>query len=154
MTVIMTSYRKEAMLQIRSGARQRLGEAANAVRNAALETLTGDRHGRLYLKPGSSKKYIRGGKALSLKNFYRASAPGEAPAEATGMLRQNVHTSIDMSELSAQVGIPEHTDTGTSLEYGVHLEYGTSRMKARPWLRPSFEKSLAQIKEILGRPWV
>ena len=40
------------------------------------------------------------------------------------------------------------------MEYGVHLEYGTSKMKARPWLRPSFERSLALVKEILGRPWV
>ena len=150
MTVIMTSYRKEAMLQIRGGARQRLGEAANAVRNAALETLTGERSGRQYFVPGTRKPYF-------------ASSPGDAPASATGMLRQNVHTSIDRSGLMARVGIPEKSrrkaiigkaNIGASMEYGVHLEYGTSKMKARPWLRPSFEKSLAQVKEILGRPWV
>lgn len=50
--------------------------AANQLRNAALNVLRGQRHGRRYKKPGT-------------KTYYTASAPGEPPAVRTGMLRMS-----------------------------------------------------------------
>jgi hypothetical protein len=128
----LMSYRKEAILQLRGAALQRLEEAARTIRATALVTLSGGRHGRQYYVPGTRTVYI-------------ASAPGEAPASATGRLRQEVHTSVNMATMTAQVGTP--------LEYPVHLEYGTSKMRPRPWLRPSFEQSLGAVMAILGRRW-
>ena len=34
--------------------------------------------------------------------------------------------------------------------YGAYLEFGTSRMKPRPWLKPATEKSMEKIKEIMA----
>lgn len=50
--------------------------AVNAVRNAELEVLKGQRSGRTYRKPHS-------------KATYTASAPGEPPARRTGNLRMH-----------------------------------------------------------------
>lgn len=39
---------------------------------------------------------------------------------------------------------------GTNVEYGVYVEYGTSKMSAKPYLRPSLEKNKGKIKRLLG----
>jgi len=38
---------------------------------------------------------------------------------------------------------------GTNVQYGTMLEFGTSRMAARPWLLPSFEKAKVGIEKEL-----
>jgi len=40
---------------------------------------------------------------------------------------------------------------GTNVIYSKFLELGTSRMKARPFLRPGLEKNKRKIAQILGR---
>ena len=51
--------------------------AVNAIRNAELDVLKGQRSGRVYRKPYS-------------KATYTASAPGEPPARRSGALRLNL----------------------------------------------------------------
>ena len=66
--------------------------AVNALRNAELEVLKGQRSGRVYKKPGTygraskATKELMGdyGHKLIGGQLYRASAPGEAPARRTG----------------------------------------------------------------------
>ncbi len=41
---------------------------------------------------------------------------------------------------------------GTPLKYGLYLEVGTSKMAARPWLRPALNRSLERIKKIICKP--
>jgi phage gpG-like protein len=63
-----------------------------------------------------------------------ASAPGEYPMSDTGRLMGNIETiEATPSKIEAKVG--------TNIIYGAHLEFGTSRMAARPWLMPSFRKA-------------
>ena len=63
----------------------------------------------------------------------RASAPGEYPMSDTGRLANNVVANLPTSgNLSAEVG--------TNIQYGRYLEFGTSRMAARPWLLPSLTR--------------
>lgn len=38
---------------------------------------------------------------------------------------------------------------GTNVKYGVHVEFGTWKMKPRPFLRTALLKSKSRIKEIL-----
>jgi len=128
---------KEVMHSIQQAASERMIEAVNEVRNVTLETLSGHRSGRIYYVPGTRRRYT-------------ASAPGEAPAQATGKLRQSVKTTIEGKD-RAVIG-----KVGTDLEYGKVLEFGTRgpKLAPRPWLRPSFEKALPRVKEILSRKWL
>lgn len=62
----------------------------------------------------------------------RASAPGQAPAVQTGQLRGSLAT-----ERVAE----KHYRVGTGLKKGKHLELGTRKMAARPFLRPAVDKN-------------
>lgn len=74
----------------------------------------------------------------------RASAPGEYPMSDTGRLANNVVANLPTSgNISAEVG--------TNVQYGRYLEFGTSRMAARPWLLPSFNKAKAGVEGKLKR---
>lgn len=126
---------REVMHSIEQTASKRMLEAVQAVRTQTLETLSGNRSGRTYRVPGTSR-------------YYTASAPGQPPAQATGQLRQSVKTAIE-GEGRKIIGM-----VGTDLPYGKMLEFGTRKMAARPWLRPSWEKSLDKIKSILSRKWL
>ena len=110
-------------------------EAVYAVRNVTLETLSGSRSGRVYRVPGTKKTY-------------RASAPGEAPAQQLGDLRKSVTGGLEKEGRNI-IGY-----VGTGLPKGPMLEYGTSAMAARPWLRISFEKSLTEVRHIFTRRWL
>lgn len=78
---------------------------------------------------------------------HHPSLPGNAPAPDTGNLRQSIHYTVegDGKETIGRVG--------TDVEYGKHLEFGTSRMAPRPWLKPAIEKNKTfiqnTIKEVL-----
>lgn len=89
----------------------------------------------------SGRVYRRGGVT------HQASAPGQYPASDTGRLLSSVQVVLPTaSRLEGEVG--------TNVMYGRFLEFGTSRMAARPWLLPSFiqaqigvEKQLRQAIE-------
>jgi HK97 gp10 family phage protein len=67
---------------------------------------------------------------------HRASAPGQAPASDTG----NLVSKITVKEKSLNV---VHVESNA--DYSAFLEYGTSKMEARPFMFPAFEKSKKPI---------
>ena len=67
---------------------------------------------------------------------HRASAPGEAPASDTG----NLVSKITVKQKSLNV---VHVESNA--DYSAFLEYGTSKMEARPFMFPAFEKSKKPI---------
>lgn len=97
---------------------------------------------RLLSTPGSGRIYKRGSVT------HQASAPGQPPAPDTGTLRASVHT--DLSEIAGLVA-----RVGTNKAYGYWLEVGTSRMAARPWLKPTYDKHISgfieELKKIYNR---
>lgn len=100
--------------------------AANQLRNAALNVLRGQRHGRRYKKPGT-------------KTYYTASAPGEPPAVRTGMLR--------MSWGMKAEGDGKGTYTAgiySDVPYAETLDEGTPGGKIAP--RPFKEKIIETAK--------
>lgn len=133
--VKLTFHTKEVMHSIEQTASKRMAEAVNEVRNTVLETLSGTRSGRTYKVPGTQRTYI-------------ASAPGEPPAQATAQLRQSIKGIVE-GEGRKVIG-----KVGTPLAHGKHLEFGTRRIKPRPWLKISFEKALPKVKSILSRKWL
>jgi hypothetical protein len=131
---VLTSNISEVIDKIDDTIRDRMQEAVNEVRSKTLETLSGTRTGRIYKVPGTN-------------TYYTASSPGEAPAQATGDLRESIKTEIE-GEGEKTVGM-----VGTDMKKGPMLEYGTKNMAARPWLRRSFEESEGKVKEIFSRKW-
>ena len=66
---------------------------------------------------------------------HRASAPGQAPASDTGNLVSKIIVKKEAGEVKVQ----------SNADYSKYLEYGTSKMLARPFLFPASEKSTAKI---------
>ena len=62
-----------------------------------------------------------------------------APVD-TGRLRDSITHEVDESEEAVYVG--------TNVEYAAYQEYGTSRMKAHPFLKPGIMNNLETYKEI------
>ena len=85
--------------------------------------------------PKTGRTYKRGEKT------HTASSAGNAPAVDTGELIKSIQifTKAIPSRLFAEVG----SDTAQ----GKWMEYGTSNIEARPWLRPAFDRNKEQIQK-------
>ncbi|WEX10282.1 HK97-gp10 family putative phage morphogenesis protein [Chelativorans sp. AA-79] len=83
--------------------------------------------------PRTGRTYSRNGRT------HVASSPGNPPAPDTGNLRQRLRTDYDTTEL-----------TGTAIastEYAEHLEFGTSKMAPRPFMRPALVNKREEIEK-------
>ena len=72
------------------------------------------------------------------------SAPGEPPYRQTDELYKSIFSEMSRSGLSVKVGTP--------VKYGKYLEFGTLKMKWRPWLVPALAKSMSKIKTLFAIP--
>ncbi len=76
-----------------------------------------------------------------------ASSPGQMPATDTGNLAGSLQSELDKN---SYVG-----SYGTSVDYAPHLEYGTSKMAARPFLTPAAEQArpgfMRKVKSLESR---
>ncbi len=73
------------------------------------------------------------------------SLPGETPHVGTGLLRRSIaYEIVDKKKLIGRVG--------TNVKYSKFLEYGTSKMAARPFLRPAKENNQEELKNFLTKP--
>lgn len=125
-----------AIKSIQDAQVQRMTEACIYIQGKVKEKLSGPRTGRVYKVPGT------------LHKTYTASAPGEPPAVMLGQLRQSIKFAIDAT-IKGIVGL-----VGSDLKKAPMLEYGTSRIKPRPFLRPTFQENIDSIKAILSRKWL
>ena len=75
------------------------------------------------------------------------SAPGEFPAVDTGRLRASITHRFE----EGTGGEPPAAYVGTSVEYAADLEFGTSRMAARPFMRPSLEANRKNIVDRIAK---
>ena len=86
----------------------------------------------------------RGGRTYRRRTVtHQASAPGEFPKTDTGQLVSSLFFKVGSDKLRAFFG--------TKLAYGRYLEFGTSRMQARPWLRPTFKANIDQITDRVNK---
>lgn len=113
--------------------------AVNAIRNAELEVLKGQRSGRRYRKPHS-------------KATYAASAPGEAPARRTGNLRLHWNGQVK-TEPGTKGGIQVIAELESRESYAIILEKGTKRMAPRPFMDRIKEKAAPEIERIYKEPY-
>lgn len=78
------------------------------------------------------------------KVLHYPSLPNNPPAVDTGTLRRSITFDVETDEgkVTGRVG-----STILDPPYGAYLEFGTSRMIQRPWLRPALERNREVIKE-------
>lgn len=82
----------------------------------------------------SGKAYKRGNRT------HIASAAGEAPATDYGRLVTSFNVSAKARGLQVDI-----TSGGGAVAYAVDLEFGTSKMAARPFMKPALDKALNYI---------
>lgn len=70
---------------------------------------------------------------------HQASAPGEAPATDTGKLAGSI--------VAGAKGLTATVEARSV--YAIHLEYGTRRMAARPFLVPAFEANRQRAGDLI-----
>lgn len=133
--------------------------AVNALRNAELRVLKGQRSGKVYKKPGTygqqpskaTRKLMRDyGHKLRGGQLYRASAPGEPPARRTGNLRLHWNGNVKI----------EHTLKGSIITvelksqepYANILEEGLG-MAPRPFVKKIKDEAIPMIRKIYSKPY-
>lgn len=136
-------------------------EVREAVKLSALEVdrvmkrriQKGPKTGRLYRRSSIKRRSTKGLRALGLRRapgspklvvgytYHRASAPGESPATDTGRLVSSIAIRYDAANIRATVGV--HDEVG--VRYARFLEFGTRRMRPRPFVRPTFQETKADI---------
>jgi HK97 gp10 family phage protein len=105
-----------------------IGRAANLVRNTAVQSINqGTKSGVIY------EKY-------NPRRTHKASAAGQPPATDTGFLVQNIVVDIDANGLGASVE--------SRADYSSFLEFGTSKMGARPFMQPALEVNKPKIRRL------
>lgn len=130
---------KEQVANINRKVISRGVRSINAIRNAELEVLKGQRSGKVY------KKY-------PYKSSYRASAPGEPPARRTGNLRMHWNGNVK-SEPTSDGGITVIAELESQEPYAAVLENGRRGMAPRPFVQPIKEKAMPEIKRIFSEPY-
>ena len=120
---------------INQQAASRGARGVNAMRNAELEVLRGQRSGRVY------RKY-------PFKSRYTASAPGEPPARRSGNLRLHWNGRVWSS------GTCIYLVLESGEKYAGYLEEGTRKMAARPFMDKIAEKAQPEVAAIFREPYV
>ena len=167
------SYQIESMVKevnekITQGMKARAYSAANELRNSSQTILRGQRSGREYIIPGTGrmKYYKRGSKdgkhkagtATITYRRYRASAPGEPPANRLGGFREGWQTktestgSGDSLSVKAMIENSVRTENGKYL-LGEILEDGTGKMAPRPYKEKILADAKPRIIKIYKRPY-
>ncbi len=140
--------------------------ASNELRNASLFVLRGKRSGRVYKIPAThgeqpskaTKKLMKESGHTLRKGgqLYRASAPGEAPANRLGHFRLSWGTHVHVEKYGKKfravsaIESKERTENGKYL-LGEILESGTSKIKPRPYKQPIIDRAMPKIKQIYGK---
>ena len=98
--------------------------SAQLIRGEAIKSIqTGPKSGRIY------EKY-------NPRRTHKSSAPGQAPASDTGNL---------VSQIRVRQKNPDEVVVESNALYSSFLEFGTSKMLARPFLFPATERSRPKI---------
>ena len=120
------------LLRSYEGKLEQLIEAsAQMVRNTAVQSI--QQHG------SSGVTYEK----YNPRRTHTASEAGNPPNRDTGDLANNIFAGVDFDKLGASVE--------SRANYSVHLEFGTSKMKARPFLQPALEENRPKIRRLIKR---
>tara|TARA_R110000764_G_scaffold14946_1_gene42690 strand:- start:275 stop:706 length:432 start_codon:yes stop_codon:yes gene_type:complete len=102
--------------------------ATNMVENTAQESIK---------KKGTGKTYQK----YNPRVTHTASASGQPPATDTGFLGQNITMKVSVESNGSVVG-----QIISAAPYSKALEFGTTKMDARPFMQPALEKNKRKIE--------
>lgn len=121
---------------------QKLAEYERQVRDAAFGAL---QTGALIVVNIAKRKILRGPKTGRWyrrgKRRHRASAPGQPPASDTGRLVNAISSRANRRAFTIAVV--------ANTKYAAALEYGTRRMRPRPFLRASLKEARPEIVRLV-----
>lgn len=112
-------------------------DMGRAITNACMLVQNTAQKGMTDTEIDSSKVYKR--RSVS----HSPSVDFDYPAVDTGRLRQSITHDVEVNG-SETIG-----RVGTNLEYGLYLEFGTSKMSPRRWLKPSLAINRDKINKLL-----
>lgn len=116
---------------------QAIGENADDVVIEAINDIATDTHALAVAGISHSGGGGRTYEKYKPRRTHTSSAPGAYPASDLGQLATNVRINgLQQATLASMTAV-----VGTSVLHGAWLEFGTSKMAARPWLLPSFKKA-------------
>ena len=138
-------YAKQVMDKVEAQVQQNMDKAAILLQGEIVKSFGSPPAAPEGWKPGRSKK--------SAEKVWRGkqhSAPGEPPYVQTGMLRRSI-TWAAPTKLIRLVGsmLRPQGESG-SHSYAWYLEYGTSKMAARPYLLPALRRLRGQLFRIIA----
>lgn len=139
--------------------------AAMVLYNKTQLVLRGTRHGRVYKIPGTYGKRLSKSTRAMMKEYghklrggvlYRASAPGEAPANRKGNFRPSWRAETHFEGVGSNTEV--HCSAVSTYSVGGRvlgrmLENGTKKTAPRPYMQKVREKSQKEIKRIYSRPY-
>lgn len=135
MSIRTKVIRKSKAQQVSQGYERKLKQlievSAQMVRNTAVTSI--HQHG------SSGTTYEK----YNPRRTHTASAAGNPPNTDTGYLANNIFAVIDGNKLGASVE--------SRADYSIHLEFGTSKMQARPFLQPALEENRPKIRRLFSR---
>lgn len=121
---------------------QALFAAGELVRvEAQVSITTGNKTGQIYTHYFATIK----GKAVPIRKRpapHQASAPGEAPADDTGVLANNIETN--------QVA-PLVVEVSSNARYAAAMEFGNSKVEARPYLAPARDAKKKEVVQLVRK---
>ena len=78
------------------------------------------------------------------KHKHTPSRPGEYPNQFTGVLGNNIETALKLDDTEGPVA-----EVSSNAPYSAALEYGTSRMAARPFMAPSRDAERENVQKLV-----
>ena len=118
--------------QVERNLRMAILSAANDIKKTMTDSiLSGNKTGKTYRRGGVT---------------HVASAAGEPPASDTGRLVSSIGVFPDLSGLSIDIGVKR-----PMVNYALFLEFGTSKMDARPFIAPAGLKNRAKALNKMER---
>jgi len=133
--ITLNLYTDDVIQKLKTISTERLAAAVGALKVNITEEMAASRKGKTYTWRSVNGQWVK------RDSPHTASAPGDYPAIDTGHLAKNIET--DVEDYKARIG--------TNVPYGKELEFGTSKVEARPWLKRGMDDFKDEFINIMAK---